>query len=178
MHIYEFWCRNASFLQPIHFIARHKVTNLVILFEGIPDQIYRIYIHYMPMARVKSVRNGKRATCELRSDTLGMKGDRPKDHPHPSIWLVAYAFLIMSHFRLLHHPLSLRIGGGPRMTPIFLRFFGKFCVNTFFKGSGFGLGTARETPILSKWSYLDTNKTTQPADLMKADDMANSNIEK
>ena len=127
-----------------------RIRILLYLFEGIPDQIYRIYIHYLPMARVKSVRNGKRATCELRSDTLGMEGDRPKDHPHPSIWLVAYAFLIMSHFRLLHHPLSLQIGGWPRMTPIFLRFFGKFCVNTFFKGSGFRLGTARETPILSK----------------------------
>ena len=131
-----------------------RIRILLYLFEGIPDQIYRIYIHYLPMARVKSVRNGKRATCELRSNTLGMEGDRPKDHPHPSIWLVAYAFLIMSHFRLLHHPLSLRIGEWPLMTSIFLRFFGKFCVNTFFKGSGFGLGTARETPILSKMVIL------------------------
>ena len=46
-----------------------RIRILLYLFEGIPDQIYRIYIHYMPMARVKSVRNGKRATCELSSDT-------------------------------------------------------------------------------------------------------------
>ena len=44
------------------------------------------------MGRVRTVQNREWANCELRSDTLGVEGDRPKDHPHQRISLVAYAF--------------------------------------------------------------------------------------
>ena len=43
-------------------------------------------------SRVRTVLNRQGATCELRPDTSWVDWGGPTDHPHGSIWLVAYAF--------------------------------------------------------------------------------------